>query len=200
MSVRRPLRLLLAALLLGLPLLAGLGDVWRLTDGMARAGALVFGGGHVVLPLLQAEVVETGLVGRESFLAGYGAAQAVPGPLFTVASHLGAAAAGALGAVLATLAIFAPGFLLLVGTAPFWGAVRGRGWARHALAGVNAAVVGLLLAALYDPVFTEAAANPAGFAIAAAAMLAMGPWKLSPALAVIGAAGLGALARAVGLV
>jgi chromate transporter len=188
-----------AALALALPLLAGLGPLWALADGMFRAGALVFGGGHVVLPLLQAEVVETGLVSAADFLAGYGAAQAAPGPLFTVAAYLGMAAAGAAGALVATLAIFAPGFALLIGVAPFWSAVRTRPAARHALAGVNAAVVGLLLAALYDPVFLGGAASPLGFAICVAAMLGMGPWRLSPALIVAGAAGLGALGEASGL-
>jgi chromate transporter len=160
----------------------------------------VFGGGHVVLPLLQVEMVDTGLVDRATFLAGYGAAQAVPGPLFTVAAHLGMAAAGVMGALVATLAIFAPGFLLLIGVAPFWGAVRGRPAARHALAGINAAVVGLLLAALWNPVFTGAAATPVGFALTAAALLAMGAWRLSPAIVVVAAALLGAAAEAAGLI
>ncbi|MFT6772430.1 MAG: chromate transporter [Paracoccaceae bacterium] len=189
-----------AALLLALPLLAGLGPIWAVADGMARAGAFVFGGGHVVLPLLQVEMVDTGLVDRATFLAGYGAAQAVPGPLFTVAAHLGMAAAGVMGALVATLAIFAPGFLLLIGVAPFWGAVRGRPAARHALAGINAAVVGLLLAALWNPVFTGAAATPVGFALTAAALLAMGAWRLSPAIVVVAAALLGAAAEAAGLI
>ncbi|MGG7565352.1 chromate efflux transporter [Rhodovulum sp. DZ06] len=188
-----------AALLLGLPLLAGLGEGWALADGIARAGALVFGGGHVVLPLLQAEVVETGLVPAETFLAGYGAAQAVPGPLFTIASHLGAAVSGASGAVIATLAIFAPGFLLLVGAAPFWEGIRTRAPARHALAGINAAVVGLLLAAFWDPVLVTAGATPAGFALALASGAAMGMWKLPPALVVLGAAALGQGAALAGL-
>ncbi len=119
-----------------------------LVDAMYRSGALVFGGGHVVLPLLRAEVVPTGWVSESLFLAGYGAAQVVPGPLFTFAAYLGAIVSGVGGAILATLAIFLPGALLVVAALPSWGALRARGWARSALRGVNAAVVGLLLAAL----------------------------------------------------
>ena len=137
-------------------------------DSFYRAGALVFGGGHVVLPLLEAEVVAPGWVGRDEFLAGYGAAQALPGPLFTIAAFLGAHIplfeSPATGALVALVAIFAPSFLLVPGLLPFWSGLRERRGARTALAGVNAAVVGLLLAALYDPVFTSSVRGAADFA------------------------------------
>jgi len=136
------------ALLIALPLAAANGDLFvRLFDGFYRSGALVFGGGHVVLPLLQREVIPPGLIGPEMFLAGYGAAQAVPGPLFTFAAFLGAAIAGGWGALVCTLAIFLPSFLLIVGVLPFWNRLRRYAGARAALQGVNAAVVGLLAAA-----------------------------------------------------
>ena len=137
-------------------------------DAFYRAGALVFGGGHVVLPLLEAEVVAPGWVGRDAFLAGYGAAQALPGPLFTIAAFLGAHIplfeSPTTGALVALVAIFAPSFLLVPGLLPFWSGLRERRGARTALAGVNAAVVGLLIAALYDPVFTESVRGAADFA------------------------------------
>ncbi|MQX36634.1 chromate efflux transporter [Roseospira navarrensis] len=190
----------LAALLLLLPVLAlaTQADAVRLADGMVRAGSLVFGGGHVVLPLLQAEVVPTGLVDRESFLAGYGLAQAVPGPLFTLSSYLGAAAGGtvpaSLGlALLATVAIFVPAALLLFGALPFWGALRQSPTARAALTGINAAVVGLLLAAFYDPVLTGAVAAPEHVALGLAAFLALQIWRLPPWLVVLAGAGLAGL-------
>lgn len=167
---RRWLLLFIAGLLL-LPLLAQLyPQGWlRLVDGLYRSGALVFGGGHVVLPLLQNEVVASGLVSESRFLAGYGLAQAVPGPLFTLSSFLGAAYAdpaqgwsAALGlGLLATLAIFLPAFLLLVGVLPFWQRLRAYPGMQPALAGINAAVVGLLLAALWDPVILGAVHGPA---------------------------------------
>ncbi|WP_339951174.1 chromate efflux transporter [uncultured Albimonas sp.] len=180
-----------ALLLAGLPLLASLGPLAAHADAFYRAGALVFGGGHVVLPLLEAETVGRGWVDAETFVAGYGAAQAVPGPLFAFAAFLGQASAGIPGAVVSLVAIFLPGALLVIGALPFWAALRARPRARAALAGVNAAVVGLLLAALYDPVFARGAAEPAGFVIAMAAWLALTGWKLSPPLAVLGAAVLG---------
>ena len=137
-------------------------------DAFYRAGALVFGGGHVVLPLLEGEVVAPGWVGRDAFLAGYGAAQALPGPLFTIAAFLGAHIplfeSPATGALVALAAIFAPSFLLVPGLLPFWSGLRRRRGARTALAGVNAAVVGLLIAALYDPVFTSSVRGAADFA------------------------------------
>ena len=153
-----------------------------------RSGALVFGGGHVVLPLLQGAVVAPGFVSESAFLAGYGAAQAVPGPLFTFAAFLGAVASappgGALGAALALIAIFAPGLLILMGALPFWHGLRVRPAARAAMAGVNAAVVGLLASALYDPVWTSAVRNPADFAVAAAGFAALVVWR-APPLAVV---------------
>ena len=137
-------------------------------DSFYRTGALVFGGGHVVLPLLQAEVVVPGWVTNDAFLAGYGAAQALPGPLFTIAAFLGAHVPvfsnPTVGALVALVAIFAPSFLLVPGLLPFWSGLRGRRGARSALAGVNAAVVGLLIAALYDPVFTSSVRGAADFA------------------------------------
>jgi chromate transporter len=159
--------------LVALPVLAtltGSGAV-SLIDAFYRAGALVFGGGHVALPLLQAGVVETGWVSSESFLAGYGAAQAVPGPLFTFAAYLGAVSTvgpgGIAGAALALGAIFLPGFLILVGVLPFWDAVRTRPRVRAAMSGANAAVVGILAAALYTPVFTTAITGPGPLVLAA---------------------------------
>jgi chromate transporter len=179
------------ALLLGLPVLAAATDsmALRLLDSFYRAGSLVFGGGHVVLPLLQAEVVGPGWVTRDAFVAGYGAAQAVPGPLFTFAAYLGAVTIpepnGVAGGVLCLGAIFLPSFLLVIGALPFWDALRRRPQAQAALRGVNAAVVGLLLAALYDPVWTSGIRTPADFALAAAALLLLAAWKLPPWLVVI---------------
>lgn len=183
------------ALLAGLPILAASGDnsVIALIDGFYRAGALVFGGGHVVLPLLQAEFVTEGMIGREAFLAGYGAAQAVPGPLFTFAAYLGAAMLtppnGLLGAGIALVAIFVPSALLVMGVLPFWDRLRNAPLAQRALAGINAAVVGLLAAALYDPVFTSGVTSATTMSIAAASFIALASWKL-PAWAVVIAASL----------
>jgi chromate transporter len=188
-----------ASLLVLLPLLAAAesGGVLQMIDGYYRAGSLVFGGGHVVLPLLQAETVELGLVDREAFLAGYGAAQAVPGPLFTFAAYLGTVQTswpnGVVGGLIALLAVFLPSALLILGGLPFWQVLRSSPTARRALAGVNAAVVGLLAAALYDPVFTEGVTSPLTMAFAAAAFVALVVWAL-PAWAVVLAAGLGGLA------
>lgn len=184
-------------LLVGLPFLAELAPfrAVALVDSFYRAGALVFGGGHVVLPLLQAETGPSGLVGEDLFLAGYGAAQAVPGPLFSFAAFLGAAMnqppSGWLGGILALLAIFAPGAFLLLGALPFWEDLRRNRRMRAALTGINAAVVGLLLAALYDPVWTAAIHAPQDFALALAAFAALIFWKAPPWLVVLagGAAG-----------
>ena len=160
------------ALLIGLPLLAAAtgSQTLALTDAFYRAGALVFGGGHVVLPLLEAEVVQPGWVSADAFLTGYGAAQAVPGPLFTFAAYLGAvmqpAPNGVFGAIIALVAVFAPGLLLLVGVLPFWDALRTRPAAQAAMRGANAAVVGILGAALYQPVWTSAILSPRDFALA----------------------------------
>nr|BFF16796.1 hypothetical protein GCM10025730_03170 [Promicromonospora thailandica] len=190
---------LLATLLVALPLLvAATGDgLARLADLFVRAGSLVFGGGHVVLPLLQAETVATGLVPHDQFLAGYGAAQAVPGPLFTFAAYLGAVTTsgptGLVGAATALVAVFLPSALLVVGALPFWERLRRAPRARRVLAGVNAGVVGLLGAALYDPVFTRgvlAADDPmVALALVVAAFVALTTWS-APPWAVVVAAGL----------
>ncbi|WP_404381606.1 chromate efflux transporter [Caenispirillum salinarum] len=166
-------------LLVGLPLVAE-GPLAEMFDAMYRSGALVFGGGHVVLPLLQAEVVEPGWVGAESFMAGYGAAQAVPGPLFTFAAYLGTAAAGIVGGLVALAGIFLPAWLLVLGALPFWARLRSSRRARQVLAGVNAAVVGLLAAAFYDPVFTAGVRGPLDFAVALLALLLLAAWKVPP--------------------
>jgi chromate transporter len=208
LPLRRRLGLLslviLAALLVTLPLLRRATGSMAVAvfDAMFRTGALVFGGGHVVLPLLQAEVVPPGWVTEEQFVAGYGAAQAVPGPLFSFAAYLGAVLAppdsGPLGpllwGLLALVAIFLPSFLLLAGALPFWDALRRWTHFQGALRGINAAVVGLLLAALYDPVWTSAIEGPrdVAFALAAFALLALWlvpPWVVVALGAAIGAAG-----------
>lgn len=180
------------ALLAGLPLLANTGQPLAVFDAFYRAGSLVFGGGHVVLPLLEAETVARGWVNGDSFLAGYGAAQAVPGPLFTFTAYLGAVLGpepnGIAGAAIALAAIFLPGFLLLVGALPFWNALRARPWARAAMAGTNAAVVGILGAALYDPVFTSAITSPGAFALALVCFALLMVWKAPPWLVVVVAA------------
>ncbi|MAO40790.1 MAG: chromate transporter [Pseudohongiella sp.] len=177
-------------LLLALPVLAGTmsSQTLDMIDAFYRAGALVFGGGHVVLPLLQAEVVPTGWVSEDNFLAGYGAAQAVPGPLFTFAAFLGAAMnqlpTGWLGGLICLLAIFVPSFLLIAGALPFWQQLRQSPRIQSALMGVNAAVVGLLLAALYDPVWTSGVNDAADFGLALLALVALATWRLPPWLVV----------------
>ena len=157
-----------------------------------RSGALVFGGGHVVLPLLRAAVVDPGWVSDSAFLAGYGAAQAVPGPLFTFSAYLGAVASippgGIAGAALALIAIFAPGLLLMMAALVFWQGLRARSKARAAMAGVNAAVVGLLASALYNPVWTSAIQRPTDFAIAAAGFVALIVWRAPPLFVVVATA------------
>jgi chromate transporter len=174
------------ALLVGLPLLAAAfpSQALAMFSAFYRAGSLVFGGGHVVLPLLQAAVVPPGWVTNDAFLAGYGAAQAVPGPLFTFAAYLGAVMGpqpnGWAGAAICLVAIFLPSFLLVIGVLPFWQALRGKPFAQSALAGVNAAVVGLLLAALYNPVWLAAIMGPLDFAVALAAFLLLAVWKTPP--------------------
>ncbi|HEY7746166.1 MAG TPA: chromate transporter, partial [Desulfuromonadales bacterium] len=158
-------------------------------------GSLVFGGGHVVLPLLQAEVVNPGWISKDLFLAGYGAAQAVPGPLFTLSAYLGAASEAApggwAGGLLCLLAIFLPSFLLVVGVLPFWEALRKNRQVRLALLGVNAAVVGLLLAAFYDPVWSSGILSAGDFVLGLTAFGLLTLWKTPPWL-VVGATGLGA--------
>jgi chromate transporter len=179
-------------LLLGsLPLLAELApsQTIALIDSFYRAGSLVFGGGHVVLPLLQAEVVPSGWVTNETFLAGYGATQAVPGPLFTFAAFLGGSMkispSGILGGSICLLAIFTPSFLLVVGALQFWEQLRRNARMQTALAGINSAVVGLLLAALFTPVWTSAIHKPQDFALSLVAFVALQFWKLPPWLVVI---------------
>ncbi|MDQ8733564.1 chromate transporter [Paenibacillus sp. LHD-38] len=179
-------------LLIALPVLRQWGDIeWlAMFDSFYRSGSLVFGGGHVVLPLLEREVVTAGWVGEADFLAGYGAAQAVPGPLFTFASYLGTMAGGLLGAFVATAAIFLPAFLLVAGALPFWNGLRNNPKIKGALVGINAAVVGILLAALYDPLWTTAILEPSDFALALILFIMLVFWKLPPWLIVItGAAG-----------
>jgi chromate transporter len=168
-------------------------------DAFYRAGALVFGGGHVVLPLLEQEVVASGWVSRDAFLAGYGAAQAVPGPLFTFAAYLGAVLDGLPGGLadagLALVAIFLPGFLLLVGALPFWSALRKVSSMRAAMAGANAAVVGLLAAAFYDPLLVSTVAGPGDALVAVAGFVALALWRMPPWVIVLSCAAAGAFAH-----
>jgi chromate transporter len=188
------LLVLFAALLVILPMARqATGDFHvAVADSFYRAGSLVFGGGHVVLPLLQAEVVPPGWVDDETFIAGYGAAQAVPGPLFTFAAYLGAVAApGGFGigtAVIALVAIFVPSFLLVLGALPFWDRLRSVRSVQAALMGINAVVVGILLAALYHPVWTSAIFTPADFALALGAFTALAIWQWPAWLVVIASA------------
>lgn len=177
--------------LTGLPLLAQFSHAeWiDIVDAYYRSGSLVFGGGHVVLPLLQAEVVPTGWVSNETFLAGYGVTQAVPGPLFTFAAFLGASSAqsisGFFGGLLALLAIFLPSFFLVVGILPFWSKLRRLAAVQGALRGVNAAVVGLLIAAFYDPIWTAGITQSTHVVFALFAFAALTLWKLPPWLVVL---------------
>ena len=179
------------ALLFGLPLVVSSTGSHMLAvfDAFYRSGSLVFGGGHVVLPLLQAATVQPGWVGNDAFLAGYGAAQAVPGPLFTFAAYLGTVMNqppnGWAGGLLCLAGIFLPSFFLAIGPLPFWSWFRQHPAMRSVLKGVNGAVVGLLLAALYTPVWTSAIHTPADFAIAAVALLLLASWKTPPWLVVI---------------
>ncbi len=184
---------LLFALLLG-------GSVWAtlsadatlaLLAGMFRTGSLVFGGGHVVLPLLEQVVVEPGWVDPETFIAGYGAAQAVPGPLFSFSAYLGAVFGGWIGGLLALIAIFLPSFLLVWAALPFWAALRAQPAAQAALAGINAAVVGILLAALYQPVITSAIRGPLDVALALSAFAALQFWQAPPWAVVVACAVVG---------
>jgi len=183
--------ILFFALLALLPLAAAwsASSAVALFDSFYRAGSLVFGGGHVVLPLLQSELVPRHWVGNEVFLAGYGAAQAIPGPLFSFAAYLGAAANvtpnGWAGALLCLVAIFLPSLLLVLAALPHWHALRARQAARNALAGINAAVVGLLLAALYQPVWVSAILGPRDLALALAAFLLLVAWRVRPWLVVL---------------
>ena len=183
-----------ALLLIGLPIAAAVspGPALAMATAFYRAGALVFGGGHVVLPLLHASVVEPGWVSEDAFLSGYGAAQAVPGPLFTFAAYLGAIMTGWVGAALCLVAIFLPGLLLVVGVLPFWASLGRGALMRASLRGVNAAVVGVLLGALYDPVWTKGIGGPADFALALVAFALLVIWKAPSWLVVLVSAAGGA--------
>jgi chromate transporter len=186
-----------AALLLVLPALSATGGNRAVAefDSFYRAGSLVFGGGHVVLPLLQAEVVPPGWVGNDAFLAGYGAAQALPGPLFTFAAYLGTAMHTGpqpwIGGLLGLLAIFLPAWMLIGGALPFWHVLRSRAWTQAALCGANAAVVGVLLAAFFNPVWSEAVTGGRDVAVALAAFALLEGWKTPPWLVVALAAAAG---------
>ncbi|WP_025680491.1 chromate transporter [Paenibacillus massiliensis] len=162
-------------------------------DSFYRSGSLVFGGGHVVLPLLEREFVPTDLIHKSDFLAGYGAAQAVPGPLFTFAGYLGAMISGVTGAVIATIAIFLPAFLLIVGALPFWNFLRKSPKIQGALIGINAAVVGILLAALYNPLWTTSVLAPVDFALVSILFLMLVFWKVLPWIVVVAGAAGGAM-------
>jgi len=187
---------LFALLLVGLPLLAqATGNAGiSLFDTLYRAGALVFGGGHVVLPLIEAELVKPGGLTREVFLAGYGAAQAVPGPLFSFAAYVGAVMPvppnGIAGGLLALVAAFLPSALLVFAALRFWTRLAANRRVRDGLAGINAAVVGLLGAALWDPVFTSSVTSGRSFALALLAYLALALWRV-PAWAVVAGAAVG---------
>lgn len=184
--------LLFFGLLILLPVLREVTSLrWiAMFDSFYRAGALVFGGGHVVLPLLEKEFVPTGWLSEADFLAGYGAAQAVPGPLFTFAAYLGAVMNGWIGGAVATVAIFLPAFLLVLGTLPFWNDLRRNPKIKGALMGVNAAVVGILIAAFYQPIWTSSIQGPMDFALAAVLFSLLVHWKLPPwMIVVIGAVG-----------
>ena len=195
---------LFLVLLAALPLLAAMtGDpALSLADRFYRTGSLVFGGGHVVLPLLEAELVEPGLIDRDLFLAGDGAAQAVPGPLFAFAAYAGALLKsppnGLAGSALALAAIYLPTFLLVFGALPFWQRLRRFARLRSAMDFANAAVVGLLLAALYDPVFTSAVGSPLDFAFALAAVAMLALLRVPPWLVVILSGAAGVLLQAIG--
>ncbi|MFZ0445830.1 MAG: chromate efflux transporter [Bacillus sp. (in: firmicutes)] len=174
-------------LLILLPIINGLiSSNWlAMFDSFYRSGALVFGGGHVVLPLLQSEFVPTDQITEEAFLSGYGATQAVPGPLFTFAAYLGTVMLGWQGGILATIAIFLPAFLLVIGTLPFWDILRSHPKMRGSLMGVNAAVVGILISAFYHPIWTSSILSPIDFAFAASLYSMLAFWKLPPWIVVI---------------
>jgi chromate transporter len=180
-----------AALLLGLPLLAQATGSHALAvfDAFYRSGALVFGGGHVVLPLLRDAVVTPGWLSPDTFLGGYGAAQAVPGPLFTVSAYLGAAMTGppngVAGAAMALVAIFLPGLLVLCGALPFWDRMRGELRALAAMRGINAAVVGILAAALYDPLWIGTVRGWPDIALAIAGFLLLTLFRMPPLFVVL---------------
>ncbi|MDN7247351.1 chromate efflux transporter [Planococcus shenhongbingii] len=186
-----------AGLLIGLPLLRPVieSSYYAIFDIFYRVGSIVFGGGHVVLPMLEREVVP-GWMSADLFISGYGAAQAVPGPLFTLSGYLGQVMGGGFGVLLAVVAMFLPSFLLVIGTLPFWSVIRTKSGVQAALKGVNAGVVGILLAALYDPVFTSGIRGPVDFAIAIIAFTMLVYFKLAPWIVVLITAILGAGAYA----
>lgn len=189
-------------LLLGLPILQSITSTpgIALFDAFYRSGALVFGGGHVVLPLLRQAFVGPGWIGDDAFLAGYGAAQAIPGPLFTFAAYLGTVVNlsphGVAGAALGLFGIFLPGMLILLGTLPFWETFRKRAGAQAIMRGINAAVVGLLGAALYNPVWTSSVKTPGDFGVALVGFVLLTVWRAPPLLVVIAGA-LGGIALAI---
>lgn len=178
--------LLFFSLLIGLPFVRQIYPAkWvAVLDSFYRVGSLVFGGGHVVLPLLSSEVVANGWITEEQFLAGYGAAQAVPGPLFTFSAYIGAAMEGWFLSAVALVGVFAPSFLLVIGLLPFWDSIRRRASFRAVLSGINAAVVGILLAALYDPIWTKAIHTPADLSLALVGFGLLMFWKI-PSWAVV---------------
>lgn len=177
--------LLFLSLLFLLPILRPFSHWIAMFDSFYRSGSLVFGGGHVVLPLLENEFVLNGMVTKEQFLAGYGLTQAVPGPLFTFASYIGAVLDGTLGAILATIAIFLPAFLLVIGVLPFWDQVRRLSYVQGALLGINAAVVGILLAAFYNPIWTSSIISTPDFVIASLLFCLLAFWKAPPWIIVV---------------
>ncbi|RFU66888.1 chromate transporter [Bacillus sp. V59.32b] len=177
-------------LLITLPIVRAFFDIrWlAMFDSFYRAGSLVFGGGHVVLPLLEGEFVAEGLLTEDAFLTGYGAAQAVPGPLFTFASYIGTVIGGWSSGLLATVAIFLPAYLLVIGTLPFWNSIRRNPSINGALMGVNAGVVGLLLAAFYHPIWTSSIVKPQDFALSALLFSMLAFWKVPAWLVVVAGA------------
>jgi chromate transporter len=184
------LLLLFFGLLVGLPLFSSSSaSLLSIAEAFYRAGALVFGGGHVVLPLLEDSVVSSGWISSETFLAGYGASQAIPGPMFAFSAYLGAVTPTGynpwFGAAIALLFIFIPGLLLVAGVLPFWRAISDHAAVANAVAGVNASVVGLLAAALYDPIFTSAIQNTLDLAIGLIAFALLSIWRLSTLIALV---------------
>lgn len=188
------------ALLFLLPVIREVsGSFWvAMFDSFYRSGSLVFGGGHVVLPLLEQELVPTGWISEESFLAGYGATQAVPGPLFTFAAYLGTVMKGWQGGLFATFAVFLPAFLLIIGTLPFWDQLRKNPKIKGAVMGVNAAVIGILISALYFPIWTSSILAPTDFALAAILFSMLAYWKLPPWIIVVTGAIGGSLLTLIG--
>jgi len=179
--------LLFFGLLFLLPIIKEItGSYWvAMFDSFYRSGSLVFGGGHVVLPLLEQELVPTGWISEEAFLAGYGATQAVPGPLFTFAAYLGAVMDGWQGGLIATVAVFLPAFLLILGALPFWDSLRNNPKIKGAIMGVNAAVVGILISAFYNPIWTSSILAPIDFAFASILFSMLVFWKLPPWVIVV---------------